>query len=76
MIDPNHIKDIHQQLLNIGSKVPDSCLDDNPHVLRNILRLACGGGTYKVSDSKAIENIKTNQFNIKYDCQSLIIRGI
>ena len=74
MVKANHIVEINKQLMKLNSKVEDSLLSDNePHVLTSVLHLACGGGTYGVSKDD-IKNIKTDEFEIKYECENSITR--
>jgi len=67
MVKPEHIKEIDNQLKNMGSKVPKELVEDKKeHSLANILQLACGAGSFSVKSEK-INSIKTNEFELNCD---------
>lgn len=70
MVKPEHIREIDKQLKNLGSKVPDACLDNSEHSLALVLSLACGGGQFGVSSLGEINNIGDSHFSIDCTCQN------
>ncbi len=67
MVKADHIKVINKSLKKMGSKVQEDCLDGENHSLANILHLACGGGTYRISIEN-INSISNDEFNINCSC--------
>lgn len=65
MVPSHHIKEIDQQLRKVNSKIQKNFIIDNqPHLLKNILFLALGQGTFRVK-KEHINNIDfNNEFTI------------
>lgn len=65
MVKKEHGKIIAQELINLGSKVPNDIDLDKEHCLANLLYLAAGDGSYKLT-SDQINQIKSNEFSISW----------
>ncbi len=65
MVKKEHVKIITRKLINLGSNVPEGLSTDEEHALANLLYLAAGDGTYKLT-SDQINQIKSNKFSISW----------
>lgn len=75
MVTAEHIIEINKLLEQIGSKVSDRFMNDDKHILANVLSLACGDGTYSISIEE-INSIKHPEFEIECDCRHATIKNI
>lgn len=75
MVTAEHIIEINKLLEQIGSKVSDRFMNDDKHILANVLSLACGDGTYSISIEE-INSIKHPEFEIECDCRHAMIKNI
>ncbi|MCT7484056.1 hypothetical protein [Aliarcobacter cryaerophilus] len=76
MINKDHIKKIHNELLKFGSKVKKSCLNKKYHSFANVMYLACSGGKFGLQKEQ-IEEIKkilkdSHNIDIDYSCEGSI----
>ena len=65
MVKKEHGKIIAKKLRKLGSKVPNDLDLEKEHCLANLLHLASGNGTYKLS-SDQINQIKNDEFSINW----------
>lgn len=65
MVKKEHVKIIAEILINLGSKVPNDLDLEKEHCLANLLYLASGDGSYKLS-SDQINQIKNDEFSIDW----------
>lgn len=73
MVTAEHIIEINKLLEQIGSKVSDRFMNDDKHILANVLSLACSDSTYGISVEK-INSIKHPEFEIECDCRHTAIK--
>lgn len=68
MIKQKHAKIIEKELIKLGSKIPEEMNLNlyKKHSLAQLLRLACGGGTYALK-SEDIASIRNSEFSIDED---------
>lgn len=64
MVKQKHIHEIERQLIKLGSALPQGFDKTKDRALGNILSLATGDGTYKVS-LELINKISSDEFEIK-----------
>ena len=65
MVKKDHVKIIAEELRKLGSKVPSNLDLEKDHSLANILYLAAGNGTYKLSREQ-INQITNDEFSIDW----------
>tara|TARA_R110000824_G_scaffold31699_3_gene102809 strand:- start:1105 stop:1305 length:201 start_codon:yes stop_codon:yes gene_type:complete len=66
MVKKEHVKIVTSKLKSLGSDVPKDISIDKAHALANILYLATGNGTYKLSIEQ-INQISGDDFIIKWE---------
>ncbi|MFT4851227.1 MAG: hypothetical protein ACI83B_003792 [Sediminicola sp.] len=64
MVKQKHINEIERQLIKLGSALPQNFDKTKDRALSNILRLATGDGTNKVS-LELINKISSEKFEFK-----------
>jgi len=63
MVKQKHINQIERQLIKLGSALPQGFDKTKDRALGNILKLATGDGTYKLSP-ELINKISSEEFEI------------
>jgi hypothetical protein len=80
-VKPEHVEQIRKLLKNMGSDVPENCINNSNgeayHSLSYILSLACGSGANQLS-LEQIRSIGTEEFQIDpgYQCEGSVTRNI
>lgn len=65
MVKKEHARIIAEELIKLGSKTPKDLDLDREHCLSNLLSLATGYGTYRLSVD-AINKIQNEAFSIEW----------
>ena len=65
MVKKEHVKFISEELIKLGSKTPENLDLEKEHCLANLLSLATGNGTYRLSVDD-INKIQNEAFSIEW----------
>ena len=65
MVKKEHARVITEELIKLGSKTPNDTDLNKEHCLANLLSLAAGNGTYKLSVEE-INQIHNEEFSIDW----------